>query len=77
MTEMALIYINGGRWDGNIYEIQLDPSTNSPPQFFSISDDGLVLLSQDGLTEIGRLYSGSTETLPTVEFTETHEENGH
>jgi hypothetical protein len=59
MTETALIHMQGGRWDGTLFEIEIDPLTNEPPQTFEISEDGLLLLDPHSLKPIGRQFGSN------------------
>ena len=61
MNNTALVQIQGGRWDGSLFEILIDPNTNEPPPEFRISDDGLALLTlSDPPQEIGRIYGSNS-----------------
>lgn len=53
--EKALVEINGGAWDGTVFTIEIDPTTNEPPPEFQVTDDGLYLITSTGRL-IGRRY---------------------
>jgi hypothetical protein len=61
MTDTALVHIQGGRWDGSLFEILIDPQTHLPPTEFTVSEDGLALISAtDPPQEIGRLFGSNS-----------------
>lgn len=55
MVETAIIQMDGGKWDGREFVVEIDPQTLEPITPVTISEDGNYLLNQHG-TVVGHRY---------------------